>query len=355
MRQRRDGFTLIELLVAMALTLFIMAILAEAFKTGLEVFRQMKAIGDLESGLRNTTTLLRADLAADHFEGKKRLSNLDFYSDRPTQGFFRIVQSAASVSEGSDAEGLKSFRSTTHALHFTVKRRGNRREDFFAAVVPAGSPLLSTKVSYFDQSLDARVQDTANAFHSQWAEIGYYLVKTGTTIEPNNPNSAIGTPLFALYRVERLLVPNTTEINPPATLAVASSAASGYDKISYRVDPGFASMLAFNSPSDVTILANRAFVPPASPPISPLPGSTLVLTNVVSFHVQVLRYYRAVPNGAAETMDIDFGEFGFDSSTALSAGGSTVQPSFIRAVAATLRVWDQKTQQTRQVTVVQDM
>ncbi len=263
MRQRRDGFTLIELLVAMALTLFIMAILAEAFKTGLEVFRQMKAIGDLESGLRNTTTLLRADLAADHFEGKKRLSNLDFYSDRPTQGFFRIVQSAASVSEGSDAEGLKSFRSTTHALHFTVKRRGNRREDFFAAVVPAGSPLLSTKVSYFDQSLDARVQDTANAFHSQWAEIGYYLVKTGTTIEPNNPNSAIGTPLFALYRVERLLVPNTTEINPPATLAVASSAASGYDKISYRVDPGFASMLAFNSPSDVTILANRAFDPAA--------------------------------------------------------------------------------------------
>ena len=40
--RRRPGFTLVELLVAMALILFIMVILTEAFSAGLETFRRIR-------------------------------------------------------------------------------------------------------------------------------------------------------------------------------------------------------------------------------------------------------------------------------------------------------------------------
>lgn len=48
----RRGFTLIELLYAMALIVFVMAILSQAFVAGLESFRRLKGIGDLNEGLR---------------------------------------------------------------------------------------------------------------------------------------------------------------------------------------------------------------------------------------------------------------------------------------------------------------
>ena len=73
MRQRR-AFTLVEMLVAMALIIFIMAILSEAFVAGLETFRQLKAIGDMQEKLRSVATVLRRDLAAEHFATGQRMS-----------------------------------------------------------------------------------------------------------------------------------------------------------------------------------------------------------------------------------------------------------------------------------------
>src|SRR5262245_46777387 len=65
---RRQGFTVVELLVAMALIVFIMTILSEAFSAGLKTFRDLKAAGDMSERLRSATTVLRSDLlAADHF------------------------------------------------------------------------------------------------------------------------------------------------------------------------------------------------------------------------------------------------------------------------------------------------
>jgi prepilin-type N-terminal cleavage/methylation domain-containing protein len=71
-RSARRGFTLIELLVAMALLIFLMTILSQAFSTGVESFRKIKAIGDIAEGLRKDasslrTDLLRTNLAAQHF------------------------------------------------------------------------------------------------------------------------------------------------------------------------------------------------------------------------------------------------------------------------------------------------
>ena len=37
-------------------------------------------------------------------------------------------------------------------------------------------------------------------YNSQWAEVVYFLVQTGSTEEPNNPASKIGTPTYGLYR-----------------------------------------------------------------------------------------------------------------------------------------------------------
>src|SRR5436190_3702011 len=90
--QRRHAFTLVEMLVSVALIIFIMVLLTQAFVAGLETFRQLKAIGDMEEKLRATTTILRRDLAADHFEPGRRLSNWDWNQGPAQKGFFRIWQ-----------------------------------------------------------------------------------------------------------------------------------------------------------------------------------------------------------------------------------------------------------------------
>jgi prepilin-type N-terminal cleavage/methylation domain-containing protein len=404
----RRGFTLIEMLVAMALTLFIMVILAEAFSTGIDSFSQLKAIGDMEENLRAAATSLRADLAADHFEGKRRLSDGDLYSNPPREGFFRIFRPAAlppnfpqiPIDEGVDADNIRSFRSGWHVIHMTVKRRGNNRQDFFSAAVPAGSPLLVAAPNpdltiFFGQTADARMQDNGNTYSSQWVEVAYFLVPIGTTTDPNPPNPPDfsqplppgATPLFALYRVERVVVPDSRWLNTPvagqAAPPIPNTAAGDYAQFSWR-DTGNG-ILTFNNPSDLTLPANRSFYfPTAANPAGqpgnltvPLAftaapgtpwgrGATLVMTNVVSFNVRALRSVPSPPesNQAKRIYtDPSFMQLNFDTgdpatipTVPLTNGQQVVQfPAFLSAVTVTLRVWDQKTQQTRQISVMQDM
>ena len=121
--RRRQGFTITELLVAMALIVFIMYILAEAFSAGSGAFRNLKAVGDMNERLRTTTTVLRRYLSADHFEGRKRLSDSNFWqSGPPNQGFFRIWQGSDSVSEGNDLK-------TQLALEADLQRKAGSSED----------------------------------------------------------------------------------------------------------------------------------------------------------------------------------------------------------------------------------
>src|SRR5262249_39598952 len=101
--RRRQGFTIVELLVAMALIVFIMVILTEAFTAGLESFRQLKAIGDMQEKMRAVFIILRRDLQSEHFDEQRgnRLSDQDFTPlpgqtvprmDPPNNGYFRITQ-----------------------------------------------------------------------------------------------------------------------------------------------------------------------------------------------------------------------------------------------------------------------
>src|SRR5580765_3805274 len=97
-RNKRHAFTLVEMLVATALVMFIMLILSEAFVAGLEAFRTLKGIGDMEERLRAAALILRTDLQADHFESGVRLSDAAFWRQgNPRQGFLNITQGYTST------------------------------------------------------------------------------------------------------------------------------------------------------------------------------------------------------------------------------------------------------------------
>src|SRR5438445_389340 len=110
--RRRHAFTLVELLVAMALVIFIMAIMTEAFTAGLETFRKLKAIGDMNERMRSATAILRRDLTSYHFEGRRRVSDPNFWNfGAPREGFLKIYQGSPSVLEGRDASLIPSYAS----------------------------------------------------------------------------------------------------------------------------------------------------------------------------------------------------------------------------------------------------
>ena len=58
-KKRWRGFTLVGLLVAMALIMFIMALLSQAFIIASAGFRKLKGIGDLAERLHSAGSLFR--------------------------------------------------------------------------------------------------------------------------------------------------------------------------------------------------------------------------------------------------------------------------------------------------------
>jgi prepilin-type N-terminal cleavage/methylation domain-containing protein len=293
---KRQAFTLVEMLVSLALVLFIMVILSQALSTGLETFRQLKATGELDEKLRMASTILRQDLQLDHFEGKRRLSDPSFWiQGAPREGFFHIEQLAKSVMEGRDGDNIPSWMATNHRLHFSIKARGSRREDFLTAMVPSDSPLLNPAVNTtFLPSLqyppDTRYQDpfnphknTPSPYNSQWAEVAYFLLPNGS--------AAGGTPLFSLYRRERLAVPNNYDLNWGGK-GIPAQNAGAYASMSCGVEPR-GSTLYFNSPTDLTVPERRFGMSRVNSILvsnyTPLgTGEDLLLTDVISFTVRIL-------------------------------------------------------------------
>ncbi len=349
--QRRQGFTLVELLVAMALTLFIMAILPTAFTTGLDTFRGLKGIGDMQQGLRTASHRLQVDLQAHHFEGDRKLSDLNSslttVTGPITQGFFKIEQVNTSTPEGEDLDGMTSSRAVNHYLHFTINLRGSRPQDFLTASLPPSSQLLNNNNQItlrFKQPdiPDARFQD-GNFFSSQWAEIAYFLgPKIGTTTDATNPNETKGTPLYGLYRVQRVVVPQDKDIDG----IIPNGALSQYGEFSCV--PDASGKLDFNTPSQLArypLPTNTRSFDYASYKANPGFGSSLLLTNVVSFEIQIREITGGFNNIDPTTHPNNKRVF----DTALS-------PEYaLSAVRITLRVWDPNTDQTRQVTIIQDL
>src|SRR5262249_16392842 len=208
--RRRQGFTITELLVSLALIIFIMSILSDAFATASKTFRDLKAIGDMAERLRATVTILRNDLAQDHFTGRRRLSDPTFWSDGPPpEGFFRIwqvnVPPYVNAQEGGFAPGVdvaNSVYATSHALHFTVKKRGNDPGEYFSATLPSPAVFPGTTTLLGLGQPDGRFQQPGPpVVKSQWAEVIWSLGPNGAT--------AGSTPLYSLYRRQRVVLPES--------------------------------------------------------------------------------------------------------------------------------------------------
>jgi prepilin-type N-terminal cleavage/methylation domain-containing protein len=445
--RRRYGFTLVEMLVASALIVFILVILTETFKTGMDAFRNLKGLGDLEEKLRIASTVLRSDLAADHFEGKKRLSDAGFWSNGPPrEGFFRIWQGSpvyegdrkrppnpppkppppgtAYYLDGIDGNTIRSYIATDHILHFTVKRRGNRREEFAAARVPydprnLGNPDLTSPLLGAPAGLgtpDSRFQDAPGTYASQWYEVAYFLRATNETTDGNVRR-------FALYRRQRLIVPDNSTVNldkkvrfVPTRLGADKGLDVNYPEVSCHQNLKDTSFLFFNNPNTITVPQRRFGMDPNKPAGQPflrdpitrswtyptlaeenpsLAGSDLLLTDVLSFQVQYLPFRSFfffftfqdiffTNNSTLNSLGVRVfdtwslyrdewsknprDDWDYSTWSAFSFFVPSERPPFrinpntvplwftqVYALRITLRVWDPKTQQTRQISIVQEL
>jgi prepilin-type N-terminal cleavage/methylation domain-containing protein len=429
--KHRQGFTLVELLVSMALIIFIMAILSQAFVAALTTFRNLKAEGDMAEKLRAVTQLLQRDLAADHFEGKKRLSNPNFWQDGPPQqGFFQIYHGSASsltgpnnFIEGYDLDsvppiyplGIGSYRSTDHALSFTVKLRGNQMGDFFSA--SGGMAALS---GLFGPS-EARYQTATSggSYNYQWAAVAWFLQPQINPTTGTQDTTIQSIPLYTLYRRQALLVPDnslvpTQSYTAPNILTNPTSydnLIANFLEMSCWGDPlstppgSTPGSFYFNGPIDITAPTRRFWGGQGPyqpiPQASPLYGSDIQLNDVVSFDSDngqtnidpfvtlwqfpfntlntanppgLLNgnpaYYVPITNPAGpmvfdtwSRINDSLGNFSqwnvgstqqAPNTAAIPLWNGTSGP-IIQAIQITIRIWDSKTNQTRQVTMVQAM
>lgn len=379
MRQRR-GYTLIELMVSITLVMFIMSILATAFSIGLGLFSKVKGVGDLNKNLWAASNQLRKHLSADHFEGGVRLSDANTASltwKKPAQGFFRVQQFVATPASGTGYEGTQDgfpsarvgITSTPpkpgHVLHFTVRLKGSARENFFATTVPSDSVLL-TKPTTFSGLPDARYQDSPPLFTSQWAEVAYYLAPQPLTGTQDTTDGSIKR--YSLHKVVRLLVVNNAEGNAKNYVGPDTS----YNGVSTKPSNSVTGYtLNFNTPTDVTTPNNRS-IDLANPPST---MDNVLIGDVLSFQVQVI----PTPGGPdspsdlpAATPPVQGAPFGYPLSPYKSTvDGTSKFPDFkdltggvyesssgsggILGLQITIRVWDAKSRQTRQLTMIQDL
>jgi len=196
------------------------------------------------------------------------------------------------VLEGQDLDQGRSYRSTNHIIHFTVNLHGNQRNNFMAAIVPG--PTVAGGVKWDDFPLlqlpnpFQRYQENQLSppwpgngpyvYTSQWAEVAYFLV-----IQPSD--TANGTPLYSLYRRQRLLVMDPVFLTSPplvtaqygSKLAVPvnnlnpphpqpfTGPAYDYPEVSFSWEPGDftkpptppTNSPSFMSPNDLTVPYRR--------------------------------------------------------------------------------------------------
>jgi prepilin-type N-terminal cleavage/methylation domain-containing protein len=280
--RRRRGFTLVEILVALALTIFILTILSQCFTAGADTFRTLKAVGDLNASLRVASNIIRSDLSADHFEGKRRLSDSKFWSagnGPPQLGYFYIEQSVdpalEPAVEGYDVDVLPSRRRVTHKLAFTVKARGNRPENYFTATIPSVQPQMKAMQfgspdNRFQVAIPGTPPPQYDKLSSQWVEVCYFLAPI--------PNANTGSAqLYALYRQERLVVttdnqalnwgPAGPPTQPQPISGVYTSNLQVHFSVCFNTNPAMIpdgipwhSPIYFNSPEDLSIPERRASV-----------------------------------------------------------------------------------------------
>jgi prepilin-type N-terminal cleavage/methylation domain-containing protein len=329
----RTGFTLIELMVAMALSLFLMAILSEAFAVSMDTFRGMRAIGDTQESLRNSLRQMRDDLASAHFEGGRKMSDNGFWMEPRREGFF-YMKGSVPTNEGTDPNNMVSSRATNHVMHFAVRKQGYRPNNFFSVgpfsgapypppppstanpppppsppirFVPANNPLDTYYSSVITPPVS--VQDPTGSsqayIRSQWAEVAYLIRPMAGSPTPTTPETT-GVPggaitLYNLYRAEVTVLPyrDSTPISNLNNVVVGNQLGiSLLSHLSFNTSSG----ANYLSPNDIAMpsspTSGRCFNPNVTTP-SPLQVS-LVCNNVVSFQIRLLVQRRNIGTNGSD-------------------------------------------------------
>jgi len=381
--RRSGGFTLVELMVSMALIILIMSILAQGFAEGTKIFREAKAIGDLQENLRIAVVRLRDDLILPHFDANKKLSEGFQDYSRPAEGFVRIQQGAAPTGEGNDGDGLPSFRATTDILHLTIAGFGDRRESYFSASAPATGPGPAGNAGDRSQPLwnegpsDYR---QAGFMNSKRLEVMWFLVPM---FEPGTGAPMLAgsgaTPLFALHRRQRLgVTDNNAPLNtlPPAQRIPANTLGQ-FPEIACLPDKVNAGVLYFPTLKDLATPSLRSMMDATGtssmpdpygaprPPIpTPLRDVEIIIPDVISFEIKVVRPndfqfkdIRTIQGemGLAQTGVYDTATWPVNDPTIPGNANKNDIRLTLRGIQITLRVWDSRTEQARQVTMIQDL
>ena len=328
---------------------------------------------------------------------------MDIDAGPPVCGFFRVSQANSGILEGHDLDLINSYRSTAHSLHLAVKLRGNSRGNFFFADIPSTSPLATLGIP------DQRYQESATSYTSQWAEVAWFMQATGDVTD----GSATVTPmpLYALYRRQRLAVPDPDPSLAPPTKASDPANITQYPFVSQQVSGAFSGF--FNSPLDLTDPTRRFATGSTTYPTLATQfatgqtsvdysGADLVLSDVLSFDVSllitnvggvveddftdlsnrtgnstILQYSNTNTQYAGTVFDTwsqlidnqsNYGGpliTGQTTPPAWSVGGAATSIPFyqaangakiqVKAIQVIIRCWDFKTSQTRQLTVIQDL
>jgi prepilin-type N-terminal cleavage/methylation domain-containing protein len=399
----RPGFTLVELMVAMALCVLIMAILAGAFQVGLDTMSQLKSAAGLSEQLRSATAVMSRDLAAPHLEDEwgrsVKLSHPDVQRQAWTgtaqkRGFVKVRQVSpimqdfnpllpsppnppyASptlypngypfVYEGTDPDGVPSYRATDHVLHLTSRLTGVDADQVYSGLAPNLNPtagpgdLVNTAMNRHDLRV-------GNQFVSQWAEIVYFLTPSGLATTGDEATGTRPLALYTLHRRQRVLTPSPFAFIPALDQ-------NQYPAVSVPPTAGTPT----NDPLAITTPTNRLNSDnPASLAIagtSPEYGSDILLSNVLSFQIRLQfegqpgfadewmtsvagQRARTEPPGFATTDKPRVYDTADDPTSYLPTTGSPPPPRKprVRAIQIKLRVYDPNNKMTRQVTLIQDV
>jgi prepilin-type N-terminal cleavage/methylation domain-containing protein len=311
---QRQGFTLVELLVSMAIIIFMLSIMSQAFVIATTCMQGMKTVGELIDKVRPVMTIMQRDLAADHFDGTKKLCDSDFWEyGPPREGYFSVFQYNFSEQETpiSGAGSVKYYISNSisnHALTFTSRLPGKNPTEFYTAEYPTAHKArmngiynypnaFSSNIDYMKVQNARRFDFISDIIHCKWAEIAYFIKKNDSVVPKDPAGTSVDLPLHDLYRQQRVILPDVSDMNKAG---ITNASPDPFNLFSHYVDS--AGKVVFNQPSDVTApwkrFGNRGAAPAALPNFKAYADPTgqndvgnnsdLVLTNVISFDVRII-------------------------------------------------------------------
>lgn len=315
MEPQRKGFTLVELLVSMAIIIFMLSIMSQAFVIATTCMQGMKTVGELIDKVRPVMTIMQRDLAADHFDGTKKLCDLDFWDyGPPREGYFSVFQYNVSEQETpvSGAGSVKYYISNStsnHALTFTSRLPGKNPTEFYTAEYPAAYKAMMNGIYNYPNATYAanpaymmpqnakRFDFIPDIIHCRWAELAYFIKPNGSVVARDPTGTSVDLPLHDLYRQQRVILPDVSDMNKAG---ITNPPGVPFNLFSHYVNS--ANKLVFNQPSDVTApwkrFGNRGIAPAALPDFKAYADPTglndvgnnsdLVLTNVISFDVRII-------------------------------------------------------------------